>query len=323
MNLLFSCIGKRGYIADFFRPHLGHGDQIVGTGNTPWTPGFQACDAAFLLPDIADADYVPALLDLCQRQHIDAVLSFADPDVHRLAQAREEFLARGIVPLFPAADVADIAYDKFRMFEYLAGQGIGTPETVLTLAEAAAMPYPLFVKPRRGSGSRHTFVAHNERELSAFYHYQPDMIIQEAIVGEEFDIELCTDLAGEPVGVSVWRKYRSVLGETEQAETFRDDRIIEFALSFGRMFGATGPMDMDVLRSGDDLVVLEANTRFGGGYPVSHLAGADFPRLLVDIVRHGTTEPNFSFAPGIVMMKRLSIIGGATDAFFRDELHIR
>jgi carbamoyl-phosphate synthase large subunit len=322
MNLLFSCVGKRGYIADFFRPHLAAGDRIIGTGNTPWTPGFQACDAAFLLPDIDDDAYIPAVLELCERQRIDAVLSFSDPDVRKLAQFREDFRTRGVVPLFPAADVADIAFDKYRMFEYLTAHGIPTPRTVLTLEEAADIPFPLYVKPRRGSGSRHTFVARRAEELAAFYHYQPDMIVQEAIVGDEFDIELCTDLAGQPVGVSTWRKYRSVLGETEQAETFRDERVIEFALRFGRLFGAVGPMDMDVIRVGEKLIVLEANTRFGGGYPVSHLAGADFPKLLVSLVKHGTAEPNFSFAPGIVMMKRLSIIGGERERFFRSELHV-
>ena len=52
MNILFSCIGKRGYIADFFRPHLQATDMIIGTSNTKWTPGFEHCDKNYILPDI-------------------------------------------------------------------------------------------------------------------------------------------------------------------------------------------------------------------------------------------------------------------------------
>lgn len=322
MNLLFSCIGKRGYIADFFRPQLDPEDRIIGTGNTPWTPGFRACDAAFVLPDIGDDAYLPAVLELCEREQVDAVLSFLDPDVHVLAQAHAELRARGVLPLVPSAEIAEVAFDKYRTYEFLEHRGISTPQTALDLAGAADFHFPVYVKPRRGSGGHMTFLARDAAELSVFFGYRPDMIIQERVVGEEINIELCTDLEGRPVGISTWRKYQSRLGETEQAETFRDPLVLDFGLHLGRVLGATGPMDVDVLRQGDTLVVLEANTRFGGGYPVSHLAGADFPRLLIELVKHGHVAPHLSFAAGIVMMKGLEVIGGPSHLFFRNELGV-
>jgi carbamoyl-phosphate synthase large subunit len=323
MNLLFSCIGKRGYIADFFRPHLGPGDRIVGSGNSRWTPGFARCDAAFLLPDIASGEYVPSVLELCATQRIDAVLSFNDNDVYALAHARDEFSARGITLLLPSAAVAEITYDKYRMFEFARANGFSTPRTALSPADAAGFAYPLYVKPRFGSGSADTFVARNEREMATFFDYREDMIIQETVTGEPFNIDVCTDLAGRPVGVCTWKKYRSRLGETEQAETFRDPAAIEWGLRLARALAATGPMDVDAFRQDGRFVVLEANARFGGGYPVSHLAGADFPRLLTAMVRDGRVEPDFGFSTGIVMMKRLEVIGGDAERFFRDGLRLR
>ncbi len=320
MNLLFSCIGRRGYIADLFRPHLGETDRIIGTSNTPWTPGFQACDAAVLLPDIDDDGYITAVLELCERESVDAVLSFLDPDVHRLARAREELRERGVLPLVPSSEMADVTYDKLRFHEFLTHKGITTPATTVDPAEAASYGYPVYVKPRRGSGGTHTFVARNERELDVFFHYVPDMIVQEAVAGDEINIELCGDLDGRPVGMCTWRKYRSRLGETEQAETFADPEVVEFGLHLGELLGVTGPMDVDVIRRDGELVVLEANTRFGGGYPVSHLAGADFPGLLIELVKHGRVEPRLAFEPGVVMMKRLEPIGGASERFFREDL---
>lgn len=322
MNLLFSCIGRRGYIADFFRRSLGPTDRIVGTGNSRWTPGFQACDAGFLMPDIHDEAYVSAVLDVCEKQHIDALLSFNDQDVYRLAMHAAEFRSRGVLPLLPSADVAEIAYDKYRMFRFLSDNNIPTPRTAITRDGAVNFEYPLYVKPRCGSGSRDTFLVRNERELAFFFDYRPDMIIQEAVIGEAFDIELCGDLNGRPVGLCTWKKYASRLGETERAETFSDERLTAFALRIGEALLVTGPVDIDVIRSGESVVVLEANTRFGGGYPVSHFAGANFPGLLVELIRNGFVQPNFSFTPGVVMMKRLEPIGGCADIFFRDELRI-
>jgi carbamoyl-phosphate synthase large subunit len=324
MNILISCVGTRGgYVADFFRPHLEATDRIIGTANTPWTPGFQSCDAAFVLPGVDDDDYVPAVLQLCERERIDAVVCVEDYDVCRLARARAEFLDRGIIPLFPSAEITELASDKYRMFKFLTDHGIATPRTAVSLAEASGFRYPMYVKPRRGHGSRHLFLARNERELAVFFDYAPDMIIQEAAPGQEINIQLCTDLDGRPIGICVLRKQHMRHGETSQAETFRDPAVIDFGLHLGEVLRATGPMDVDVMQQGDSLVVLEANTRFGGGYPVSHLAGADFPKLLLELVKYGkAVEPNFAFAAGVVMMKGLKIMGGDAARFFWDELRI-
>jgi carbamoyl-phosphate synthase large subunit len=42
MNILFSCIGRRGYIAEYFRAYLEPNDRIIGTANSEWTSGFRA-----------------------------------------------------------------------------------------------------------------------------------------------------------------------------------------------------------------------------------------------------------------------------------------
>jgi carbamoyl-phosphate synthase large subunit len=310
MNLLFSCIGKRGYIADFFREVLGPDDCIFGTGNTPWTPGFTACDASFLLPDIDAPGYAEAVLTLCREQSIDGLLSFHDLDVLTLAQHRAAFAALGVRLLIPSAEAAACAFDKYRMFTFLRNAGIPTPRTVLSVPEAEPLGFPVVVKPRRGSGSRNTFIAQSQAQLEVFFECAPDMIIQEFVAGMEFDIELCGDLNGELVGFSSWIKHQSRHGETERAETFRDPAVFGLGTRLARLLRVAGPMDIDLIRRDDVMYVLDCNPRFGGGYPVSHLAGAAFPALLVECIRTGAVRSRFDFRPGVVMMKRLEIFGG-------------
>lgn len=323
MNLLFSCIGKRGYIANYFRPLLEPGDRIIGTGNTPWTPGFAACDDAYLLPDIGAPNYVEAVLDLCRTQRMTALLSFNDVDVHTLAQHREQFTALGVKLLIPRADAADIAFDKHRTFTFLRDSGVLTPRTALTIAAAEPFGFPVVVKPRRGSGSRDTFIVRTPEQLAVLFAYAPDMIIQEYIKGWEFDIELCGDLDGEPIGFSAWIKHQSRQGETECAKTFHDPAIRDLGLELGRLLRVAGPMDMDLIRRGDEIFVLEFNPRFGGGYPVSQLAGADFPGLLLEVVRTGRAAQRIEYRPGVIMMKQLLPFGGPVAEVSRDALHVR
>jgi hypothetical protein len=45
MNLLFSCIGRRGYLATWFRETLEPGDRIVGTTTRAGRPASRRATA--------------------------------------------------------------------------------------------------------------------------------------------------------------------------------------------------------------------------------------------------------------------------------------
>jgi len=81
-----------------------------------------------------------------------------------------------------------------------------------------------------------------------------------------------------------------------------------------------GPLDVDLFVEGDRASVLEMNPRFGGGYPASHLAGADFPRLILRMIRGEPVEPEVGqFRSGVMMMKEYRILGWESlDAFVGD-----
>ena len=53
------------------------------------------------------------------------------------------------------------------------------------------------------------------------------------------------------------------------------------------------------------MYVLEVNTRFGGGYPTSHLAGADFTGALVGALQGRQPETIYRYRPGVTMTKEL------------------
>jgi carbamoyl-phosphate synthase large subunit len=49
--------------------------------------------------------------------------------------------------------------------------------------------------------------------------------------------------------------------------------------------------------------------RFGGGYPVSHLAGAQFPQLILKMIKGETVQPQIGqFQSGVIMMKEYNVI---------------
>jgi len=320
MNILLSCIGRRGYIAEYFRVHLGSNDRIIGTSNSKWTQGFRICDLGVVLPDIASSDYVPTLIKLCREQTVDAILSFFDPDINVLSRHLDEFRSIGVLPVIPSAEVSDICFDKYRTYLFLEEHGFYTPETFIDLGiaicaiDANKLTFPLIVKPRYGFASRNVFQARNAKELDVFFHYAPDMLIQEMLTGQQYDFEFCNDFEGQVLSVVPWYKLASRAGEVDQAETCNDNGLINLGLRLGEELGRlghVGPLDADLFVQNDKVSILEMNPRFGGGYPMSHIAGADFPGLILKMIRGEHVEPNIGqFQPGVIMMKEYGIFGG-------------
>lgn len=317
MNILLSCIGKRGYIADYFRAALPVGSRIIGTSNTPWTPGFSCCDESVLLPPIVSDEYPEAVLALCRHREITAVLSLYDPDVHRLAPYRHAFVSAGIVPIFPEERAVNMAFDKLATFHFLSDRGIPSPETTDSLEiaarwlESGRLCYPLMVKPRFGFGSANTYVVRDRAQMEVFFRYAPDMLIQQFVDAEALNVDGLGDLEAQPVGVVPWQKLLSRQGETEQSRTIGAPELVALAENLIREVGIIGPFDGDFFRDASGKIsVLELNLRFGGGYPVSHLAGADFPARIAAMIEGLNVDQDFSYRRGVTMMKRLEPIPG-------------
>jgi carbamoyl-phosphate synthase large subunit len=320
MNLLLSCIGRRGYIAEWFREHLAPGDRIIGTSNTEWTPGFDACDECVVMPGVSSRGYIDGLLDLCNRKGIRGLLSFFDLDVDVIARNRSRFEEIGVVPVVPDERVSRIGLDKLETVRFLEEQGLRAPSTFVELEAArralrdGALEYPLFVKPRMGFASQNLFVARDDRELEVFFGYAPKMIIQEHLRGSEHSFDVLNDLTGRVVSVVVKRKVLMRAGETDQAETLRHPAALEMGIRLGTALGHVGPLDVDFFVDGEDLTVLELNPRFGGGYPAAHLAGADFPRKILALIRGEAVAPSHSYASGVRMMKDYRVLRGPEDS---------
>lgn len=316
VNLLFSSIGRRGYIAEWFREHLEEDDRIIGTSNTRWTPGFAACDRAVLMPDIDDPAYVDELLRVCEDEGVDVLLSFFDDDVDRLAPVRDRFVAAGVTPFVPDARVSRIASDKVEASAFLHEQAIGTPRTYADVDSARValaageIAYPVHVKPRRGHASVGQHVVRDDDELRFVVGRSEDVIVQEHVDGSEHSLDVLNDLDERVVSVIVKRKVSMRAGETDQAVTVRHPEALDVGSRLGASLGHVGPLDVDLIVDGDRLAVLDLNVRFGGAYPAAHLAGADFPRKIVAMARGERVAPDVGdYELGVGMMKDYRILG--------------
>lgn len=303
-NVLLSCAGRRNYLIGYFRQALAGRGRICAVDASPHAAALQEADTSFLAPTHADPDYLDAMLRLCRDNDIRMLISLNDLELPILARHKDRFLAQGTLPVVSSAAVIDLCLDKWATATFLPSIGLKAPRTWLSLLDAHAavrageLAFPMIVKPRFGSASVGVFHARSQAELDALWqlcalqHNQSahlsasvgpheTVLVQEMLHGQEHGLDVINDLNGNHAATFGKRKLAMRAGETDRAVTVHDPRFEKIGRRLSETLKHVGNLDCDVFVDNDECHVLELNPRFGGGYPFSHLAGANLPAALV------------------------------------------
>lgn len=300
MNILLTSVGRRAYIIEYLKEiykRLSICGNIIAANSDGLTTAMSAADRAFVSPLIYDDRYIPFLLDICEREKVDILLSLFDIDLPILARHKKDFEKLGVRVIVSNERVINICNDKYEMLKYLKKLNLHIPETFLDLNEA--LKYADFnnksyiLKPRWGMGSLNIFEAENKEELQVLYNkavrnlkrsylkFESEanmdraILIQEKITGDEYGLDILNDLECNYTFTTVKRKLAMRSGETDIAEVVKDEKLAVLGEEIGRRLGHIGNLDMDVLLKKDMPYIIDMNARFGGGYPFTHSAGVD------------------------------------------------
>lgn len=322
MNILFSTVGRRGYIIDYFRKHLNKTEHTLvassdrDNSKQEYTSGFFYCDKSYIVPSIKnEEEYVNRLLDICKIEKIDALLSFYDLDSFVLSKYLKEFKSIGVQPIISSFEVNQISFDKLETYKFLKNNNFNTPLTLSAkeALSASKISFPVVVKSRFGFGSNFVHIAKNKNEMIFFINYNPkeELIVQEFLKGDEYSFDICNDLDGKTITSVVKKKIKMRAGETDQGYAIKDKSLLDTAYMLGNKLKHIGPIDVDFFIVNDKPFILEINPRFGGGYPITHLAGVDFPLLIIKMINN-TLETNYEqyqdYKEGNVMIKDIKIL---------------
>lgn len=314
MNILFTCAGRRTYLLKYFKENMQSGDKVVATDMQLSAPALQAADIKIQVPAVYDPQYVDITLGICKEHKIDALICLNDLELPILAENKAKFEALGVTVIVSDPDVIDICFDKYKTAQWVESIGLNAPKTYVTLASAkealakGEISFPLFMKPRWGSGSIGLETIDDMEELDIYYHLLMKKIkktilatasvgneyimIQEKLTGNEFGLDVMNDLKGINMGVSVKQKLAMRAGETDKAITEDLPEVREIGATIGRNLKHIGNLDVDIMqRASGDYCVLELNPRFGGGYPFSYEAGVNLPKAILGWLKGENVDP--------------------------------
>ena len=173
-NILFCSAGRRTKLLQFFRESLDPESTIVAIDNQATAPALYFADKRYIVPRITDPGYVDLLLDICKKENVKAITTLIDPEIEVLANNRKLFEANGVLPLCPSTETARLCFDKYALFVHLSKNGIPTVLTYDSFEhfmegyEKGDISFPVFIKPRTGSGSVGIHKIHNLAELKKY-----------------------------------------------------------------------------------------------------------------------------------------------------------
>ncbi len=316
MNILLTGAARRNFLIPYFKAALGPSGRLLACEANPNAPVLAEADEGILVPPMDDPGYLDALLAICRDRQVSIVIPLNNLDVPVIAGNAAAFRALGTIPLTPSAEMSAMCADKWDCYEWLREHEIATPATYPTLDAARSalargeLHFPVFVKPRWGTSSLAVERAGNERELelacewgkvvlrrtilSKMTKSEADdaFVFQQAVEGQECGMDVVNDLDGHYAATLARRKLAMRDGNTDRAVTVAGSHFEELGQKLGALIRHAGVVDCDLIETPEGLFVIDLNPRLGGGYPFSHMAGADLPAALVAWASGRTPEPS-------------------------------
>jgi len=308
-NVLISSCGRRGVLVRLFRSSLtkiGLTGGVYGADASPLSAALQMCDRGFLVPRCTEAAFVPATVDLCRRESITLVVPTIDTELAAYSSARGLFAAAGTTVAVSAIETIRIGGDKVETHRWLSEMGFPTVRQWTAGGIPNSATFPLVAKPRFGSASAGVSTLGTREELARIRESE-EMIFQERAPGREYTVDVFVDRHGRCRCAVPRQRLEVRAGEVSKARTARHEGLQALATKIAEALpGAYGVMNIQVFvdPESQSMNVIEINPRFGGGFPLTSQAGADYPTWLIQDVlgEHSDANPD-SWEDGLIMLR--------------------
>ena len=171
--------------------------------------------------------------------------------------------------------------------------------------EEGEISFPVFVKPRTGSGSVGARKIDTPELLKQVTEQDESLIIQELMTGQDLDADVYVDtVSHKPVAMFSKRK-----GGANKTISFKDDNLFGFVQKVMSVLRFNGPLDMDFFYQNGQYYLSEINPRFGGAYLHAYGAGVDFVKLIRENVEGRENPENIgNYEEDVVMMMYDSVV---------------
>jgi carbamoyl-phosphate synthase large subunit len=242
-----------------------------------------------VLPEVENQSYTTRLFEIISKHNIGILMPSSGYDIYNFSRNKVKLLERGAVAVVSDEDVMEKCRDKMETFTFLS-QKFASPYT--TVDPNKIIEFPLIAKPRFGKGSKGVMKIDNDDDLKYVQSKNDNLIFQEYLPGTEYTIDVLSDLEGEPIIAVPRIRLQTKAGISTIGKIVKDDSISETCKSIAKYLKIIGPCCIQMKETKDGILkVVEVNPRLGGGTIFTALAGANFPSMILDMVKGKKVDP--------------------------------
>lgn len=286
MNIIITSAGRRVSLVRGFQKELKElvpDGKVYASDSEPETSA--AClvaDGYVKVPLLDSPDYIDRLLQFCIQLNISMVIPTIDTELRILATNRDRFEANHIKVVISSPEFIAKCRDKRIVHEFFRSRGIAVAR------EYSKEHYtlPLYIKPIDGSGSISNSIIRSKDDFMAGHFSNEKLMFLEYLDHKDHD-EFTCDLYYDKNGFlkcAVPRKRIKLRdGEVNKGVTLNNELVPYLLKHLNKIEGARGCLTAQFFmhKTSNIIYGIEINPRFGGGYPLTYLAGANFSKWLI------------------------------------------
>ena len=293
-NILITSVGKRVSLTKKMMKELRHlvdGGRVYTCDMNPaMSPAGFISDGCFKVPSCTSEDCVETLLTLCIEHEIGLIVPTIDTELALLASNKDIFDRQGVQIVVSDYCFVMTCLDKRKTSGFFVQHHIGVPE----LRDKWHPEFPMFAKPYDGSLSANTHIICKYADLTAQIMNDPKLIFTEYIDRSEyneFTVDMYYGLDNKVKSIVPRERLEVRAGEISKGITRKNFLVGYLKERLGYLPGVVGCICIQLFfrEHDNNVIAFEINPRFGGGYPLSYCAGANFPQMMIQEYLLGKT----------------------------------
>jgi carbamoyl-phosphate synthase large subunit len=266
---------------------------IIGGDIQPMHAAFFRTDEAMIIPKVEEKNALEIFCGLIKKQRIDVLMVGSEFELEFFAEHKGDIEA-GTNCLIVASPLETVrmANDKWLTAEFLRKAGLPYPESFLARnaeeakAECGRWGYPVLIKPRRGTSSRHVHIVHDAVELSYLYPRVPAPMIQRLLgtPSKELDNEYTCSVfkcrGGNILGPFTARRTLRG-GDSWIVEVKQFEVVASLLKRIAKNLPMMGTLNVQLMMGDRGPIPFEFNARFSGTTHIRAHFGFNEPEFTI------------------------------------------
>lgn len=285
-NILITSAGQRVALVRGFKETLVKffpGAKVYTTDMNPqMAPAAYVSDGCFEVLRVTDPNYIPQLLKLCKDNGVGLIVPTIDTELLVLSKNKDLFAENNITVSVSSYDFISVCRDKRNTGEFFEKHNVRVPRSV----DKHNPTFPLFAKPYDGSLSTNLHHIRTSEELTSGILDDPKLLFMEYVdptVYKEYTVDMYYGRDGKVKCIVPRERIKVRAGEINKGRTVKNDIVDYLKERLGYIEGCFGCICIQLFYHPEtkDIVGIEINPRFGGGYPLTYMCGGNYPELLI------------------------------------------